>query len=51
MTEIQWQKNISWKIPKEYKIETIDEKTSDYWRDFEYWQTKEQLKPWLEVEK
>lgn len=53
MSEIVEKQNITSpkKPSKEYNIQTIDEKTSDYWKDYEYWQVKEQLTPWLEVKK
>ena len=38
------------KINKEYKIQTVDENTQDYWKWYDYGQTKEKLTPWLEVD-
>ena len=34
---------------KEVKIDSIDTQDSTYLNSFEYWQTKEQLQPWIEI--
>jgi hypothetical protein len=50
MEKIQEQESGTQKFPTEYKPEVLDWTENDYWKDFNYWWTIQQLRPWIEVE-
>lgn len=50
MEKIQEQESGTQKFPTEYKPEVLDWTDNNYWKDFNYWWTIQQLRPWIEVE-
>lgn len=50
MEKIQAQESGIQKFPTEYKPEVLDWTENTYWKDFNYWWTIQQLRPWIEVE-
>jgi len=50
MEKIQEQESGIQKFPIEYKPEVLDWTDNNYWKDFNYWWTIQQLRPWIEVE-